>query len=122
MYYYPILSYPISQDHTNLTFIRSGKSVVQLLKMRCFIIIILVVSLALLVALALQCSKIVLVFLSRGLYCHYKISPRDSYTVTQLVSASFYRSQSREMVTMLGEYLESVRKLKRSCSCVTISR
>ena len=43
-------------------FIRSGKSVVQLLKVRCFIIIILVFSSALLVAFALQCSKIVFVF------------------------------------------------------------
>ena len=49
------------------TFIRSGKSVVQLLKMRCFIIKILLFSSALLVALALQCSKIVLVFLA-GLF------------------------------------------------------
>ena len=53
-------------------------------------------------------------------YPEDKISPRDSYIVAQLASESFYRSQSREMVTMLGEYLESVRKLKRSC--VTISR
>ena len=45
------------------TFIRSGKSVVQLLKMRCFIIKILVFISGLLVALALQCSKIFLVFL-----------------------------------------------------------
>ena len=49
------------------TFIRSGKPVVQLLKMRCFIIIILVFSSALLVALALQFSKIVLVYLA-GLF------------------------------------------------------
>ena len=47
------------------TFMRSGESVVQLLKNeRCFIVIILVFSSALLVALVLQCSKIVLVYLA----------------------------------------------------------
>ena len=49
------------------TFISLGESVVQLLKMRCFIIIILVFSSALLVALALQCSQTALVFLA-GLF------------------------------------------------------
>ena len=47
-------------------------------------------------------------YLSKGLYCHYKISPRDNCIVAQLAFASFYRSQSLEMGTMLGEYLESV--------------
>ena len=47
-------------------------------------------------------------FLSRGVYGHFEISPRDSCIITQLAFASFYRSQSREMGTMLGEYLESV--------------
>ena len=37
-----------------------------------------------------------------------KFLPRDSCIVAQLVFASFYRSQSHEMGTMLGEYLESV--------------
>ena len=50
------------------TFIRSGKAVVQLLKNEiCFMIIILVLSSALLVALALQCPKTVLVYLA-GLF------------------------------------------------------
>ena len=38
----------------------------------------------------------------------HKISSRDSYIVAQLAFASFYRSQSREMDAMLGEYLETV--------------
>ena len=56
----------------------------------------------------MKCSEWYDLFLSRGLYCHYKISPRDSCIVAQLAFASFHRSQSREMGTMLGEYLESV--------------
>ena len=48
------------------------------------------------------------IFLSRGVYGHFEISPRDSCIIAQLAFASFYRSQSREMGTMLGEYLESV--------------
>ena len=52
---------------------------------------------------------VVLTFLlSRGVYGHFEISPRDSCIIAQLAFASFYRSQSREMGTMLGEYLESV--------------
>ena len=47
-------------------------------------------------------------FLSRGVYGHFEISPRDSCIIAQLAFASFYRSQSREMGTMLEEYLESV--------------
>ena len=53
-------------------------------------------------------SQSIAVFLSRGVYCHYKISPRDSCIVAQIAFTSFYRSQSREMGTMLREYLESV--------------
>ena len=48
------------------------------------------------------------IFLSRGVYGHFEISPRDSCIIAQLAFASFYRSQSREMGTMLEEYLESV--------------
>ena len=50
-------------------------------------------------------------FLSRGVYGHFEISPRDSCIIAQLAFASFYRSQSREMGTMLEEYLESVTKI-----------
>ena len=42
-----------------------------------------------------------LYFLSRGVYGHFEISPRDSCIIAQLAFASFYRSQSREMGTML---------------------
>ena len=49
-----------------------------------------------------------LFLLSRGVYGHFEISPRDSCIIAQLAFASFYRSQSREMGTMLEEYLESV--------------
>ena len=54
------------------------------------------------------CKKLLYNFLSRGVYGHFEISPRDSCIIAQLAFASFYRSQSREMGTMLGEYLESV--------------